>query len=51
MSRYYLKLLVISNLFMLHVADIFSLFKCEKIVKLILNKCNQNTEYLEEYIK
>ena len=49
--RLYLLLLAVSNIFMLHVADIFSFFKCRKIVKIILNQCNKNTNYIEECIK
>ena len=44
--KYYL--LIISNLFMLNISKIFLFFKCEKIVKSILNQCEINNQYIEK---
>ena len=44
--KYYL--LIISNIFMLNVAKILLMFKCEKIVKVIIKQCEINNQYIEE---
>ena len=40
-------LILISNRFMLFIADILKFFKCKKIVSIILNQCNVNINYIE----
>ena len=40
-------LILISNRFMLFVADILKFFKCKKLVSIILNQCNVNINYVE----
>ena len=44
--KYYV--LILANLFMLNISKIFLLFKCEKIVKIILRQCEINNQYIEE---
>ena len=41
-------LILISNRFMLFIVDILKIFKCYKLVDIILNQCNVNIEYCEE---
>ena len=41
-------LILISNRFMLSVVQILKIFKCYKLVDIILNQCNVNIEYCEE---
>ena len=43
--KYYL--LVLSNIFMLNVARVLLFFKCEKLVKVIINQCDKNNELIE----
>ena len=40
-------LILISNRFMLFIADILKFFKCKKLVGIILNQCNVNINYIE----
>ena len=40
-------LMLISNRFMLFIADILKLFKCRKLISIILNQCNVNINYIE----
>ena len=49
--KFYLMLLAISNIFMLHVADIFLFFNCTKIANIIIRQANKNTNYIEECVK
>ena len=41
-------LILISNRFMLSVVQILKIFKCYKLVDIILNQCSDNIEYCEE---
>ena len=41
-------LMLISNRFMLFIVDILKIFKCYKLIDIILNQCNVNIEYCEE---
>ena len=41
-------LILISNRFMLFIVDIFKIFKCYKLIDIILNQCNVNIEFCEE---
>ena len=41
-------LILISNRFMLFIADILKFFKCKKLVDIILNQCNVNIDWCEE---
>ena len=41
-------LILISNRFMLFIVDILKIFKCYKLIDIILNQCNVNIEYCEE---
>lgn len=40
-------LILISNRFMLFIADILKFLKCRKLVSIILNQCNVNINYIE----
>ena len=40
-------LILISNRFMLFIADILKVFKCRKLISIILNQCNVNINYVE----
>ena len=40
-------LILISNRFMVFIADILKFFKCKKLVSIILNQCNVNINYIE----
>ena len=40
-------LILISNRFMLFIADILKFFKCKKSISIILNQCNVNINYIE----
>ena len=40
-------LILIANRFMLSVVDILKVFKCEKLISIILNQCNVNINYIE----
>ena len=40
-------LILISNRFMLFIADILKLLKCKKLVGIILDQCNVNINYIE----
>ena len=46
--KFYLKLLIISNIVMLHVSDIFLFFNCTKIPNIIIKQCKINGQYIEE---
>ena len=41
-------LMLISNRFMLFIVDILKIFKCYKLIDIILKQCNVNIEYCEE---
>ena len=41
-------LILISNRFMLFIADILKFFKCRKLISIILNQCNVNIDWCEE---
>ena len=43
-------LILISNRFMLFIADILKFFKCRKLVSIILSQCNVNINYIESEI-
>ena len=40
-------LILISNRFMLFIADILKFLKCKKLVSIILSQCNVNINYIE----
>ena len=40
-------LILIANRFMLFITDILKLFKCRKLISIILNQCNVNINYIE----
>ena len=40
-------LILISNRFMLFIADILKVLKCKKLVGIILRQCNVNINYIE----
>lgn len=40
-------LILLSNRFMLFIADILKFFKCKKLVSIILSQCNVNINYIE----
>ena len=40
-------LMLISNRFMLFIVDILKIFKCYKLIDIILNQCNVNINYIE----
>ena len=44
-------LILISNRFMLFIADILKFFKCKKLISNILNQCNVNINYCEENLR
>ena len=44
-------LILIANRFMLSVVDILKIFKCEKLISIILNQCNINIDYCEENLR
>ena len=44
-------LILISNRFMLFIVDILKIFKCKKLIDIILNQCNVNLEYCEENLR
>ena len=44
-------LILISNRFMLFIVDILKIFKCYKLIDIILNQCNINIDYCEENFK
>ena len=41
-------LILIANRFMLSVVQILKIFKCYKLIDIVLNQCNVNIEYCEE---
>ena len=41
-------LMLIANRFMLFIVDFLKIFKCYKLIDIILNQCNVNIEYCEE---
>ena len=41
-------LILIANRFMLSIVDILKIFKCYKLIDIILNQCNVNIEYCEK---
>ena len=43
-------LILISNRFMLFIADILKFFKCRKLVSIILSQCNVNINYIENIL-
>ena len=43
-------LILISNRFMLFIADILKFFKCKKLVSIILSQCNVNINYIENIL-
>ena len=43
-------LILISNRFMLFIADILKFFKCRKLVSIILSQCNVNINYIENIV-
>ena len=44
-------LILISNRFMLFLVDILKIFKCYKLIDIILNQCNVNIDYCERNFK
>ena len=40
-------LILISNRFMLFIVDILKIFKCYKLIDIILNQCEVNLNYIE----
>ena len=46
--KYYLKLIVVSDIFMLYVAKILLMFKCTRIPQIIIKQAKINSEYIEE---
>ena len=46
--KYYL--LVVSNIFMLNVAELALFFKCQKIADIIIKQCKINSEFIEKEI-
>ena len=40
-------LMLISNRFMLFIVDILKIFKCYKLIDIILNQCDVNLNYIE----
>ena len=40
-------LILISNRFMLSIVHILKIFKCYKLIDIILNQCNVNINYIE----
>lgn len=43
--------MLLSNMFMLTIADILKFFKCRKLVSIILRQCKINVEYCEKNLK
>ena len=43
-------LMLISNRFMLFIVDILKIFKCYKLIDIILNQCDVNLNYIETEI-
>ena len=41
-------LILLANRFMLSIVDILKIFKCYKLIDIILNQCNVNINYCEE---
>ena len=41
-------LILIANRFMLSVVDILKIFKCEKLISIILSQCEVNIDWCEE---
>ena len=50
MNRYYLKILALTNIIMLNIAQVFLFFKCEKIANIIIRQAKINSEYIERCI-
>ena len=44
-------LMLISNRFMLFIVDILKIFKCYKLIDIILNQCDINLNYCEENLR
>ena len=44
-------LMLISNRFMLFIVDILKIFKCYKLIDIILTQCDVNLEYCEENLR
>ena len=44
-------LILISNRFMLFIVDVLKIFKCYKLIDIILNQCSVNLEYCEENLR
>ena len=44
-------LILLSNMFMLTLADILKFFKCRKLVSIILRQCKINVEYCEQNLR
>ena len=44
-------LILIANRFMLFIVDILKIFKCKKLISIILNQCNVNIDYCEENLR
>lgn len=44
-------LILISNMFMLFIADILKFFKCKKLISIILSQCNDNINYCKEILR
>ena len=44
-------LMLLSNMFMLTIADILKFFKCRKLVSIILHQCKINVNYCEQNLK
>ena len=41
-------LILIANRFMLFIVDILKIFKCYKLIDIILNQCNVNINWCEQ---
>ena len=41
-------LILIANRFMLFIVDILKIFKCNKLIDIILSQCEVNIDYCEE---
>ena len=50
MNRYYLKILALTNIIMLNIAQVFLFFKCEKIANIIIGQAKINSEYIERSV-
>ena len=44
-------LILISNRFMLSIVQILKIFKCYKLIDIILNQCNVNIEFCEQNLR